>query len=121
MIQKSAQQHRVPLFRSQSFQRAINFGCETSPQRRIWRQRRVRPAENPFPEASESVNALLPDLPAGDGGDVEEPTREHRVLPQLARSPGQNQEHRTSGFRGLGRIARPPQRRGMNEHQIAFD
>ena len=28
MIQKSAQQHRVPLFRSQSFQRAINFGCE---------------------------------------------------------------------------------------------
>jgi hypothetical protein len=52
---------------------------------------------------------------------VEEPSREHGSLLQSARAPGQNKEHRVRDFYGLGRIARPPKRRGMNEHQIAFD
>jgi hypothetical protein len=52
---------------------------------------------------------------------VEKPAREHGVLPQSARATGQNQEHRARDLCGLSRIARPPKRRGMNEHQIAFD
>jgi len=71
--------------------------------------------------ARQWAEALSRELPAGDGGDVEEPVREHGVLPQSARAPGQNKEHRARDLCGLGRIARPPQRRGMNEPQIAFD
>src|SRR5438552_4576111 len=81
--------------------------------------RRARFAGNPLPEPPESAHALQ--LPAGDGRDVEEPTREHGFLPQSARAPGQNKEHRARDLCGLGRIARPPKRRGMNEPQIAFD
>ena len=52
---------------------------------------------------------------------MEEPAREHGILPQSARTPGQNKKHRARDLCGLGRIARPPQRRRMNEPQIAFD
>jgi hypothetical protein len=79
----------------------------------------MRLAGNPPPEPSESAHALQ--LPAGDGCDVEEPTRKHGLLPQSARAPGQNKEHRARDLCGLGRTARPPHRRGMNEPQIAFD
>jgi hypothetical protein len=72
-----------------------------------------------MPEPTESAHAIQ--LPAGDGGDVEEPAREHGVFPQPACAPGQNKKHRARDLGGLGRIARPPKRRGMNEPQIAFD
>src|SRR6185436_17269694 len=121
VIQKCAQQHRVPLLRSQSFQRAIHLGREVSPQGRIRRQRRARLAGNPVPESPQSAKALSRELSTGDGCDVEEPTREHGVLPQSARAPDQNKEHRARDLCGLGRIARPPKRRGMNEPQITFD
>ena len=119
VIQKCAQQHRVPLLRSQSFQRAIHLGGEASPQGRVRRQRRVRLAGNTVPEPPQPAHALQ--LPAGDGGDVEEPARDHGFLPQSATAPAQNKEHRARDLRGLGRITRPPKRRGMNEPQIAFD
>jgi hypothetical protein len=70
-------------------------------------------------EASAPTHALQ--LSAGDGCDVEEPTRGHGFLPQTARAPGQNKKHRARELCGLGRIARPPKRRGMYERQIAFD
>ena len=87
-----------------------------------------RPAASPGSACGKSSaraagvgQALSRELPAGDGCDVEEPTREHGVPPQSARAPGQNKEHRARDLRGLGRIARLPKRRGINEHQIAFD
>jgi hypothetical protein len=119
VIEKCAQQHGVPLLRSQSFQRAIHLGREASPEGRVRRQRGARLAGNPLPEPPESANAL--ELPAGDGCDVEQPAREHGFLPQSARAPGQNKKHRSRDLRSLGRIARPPKRRGINKPEIAFD
>ena len=101
--------------------RAINSGREARPQSRVRRQRRARLAANPLPQPAQSAKTLSRELPRSDRCDVEEPAREHGFLRQSVRAPGQNKKHRARDLRGLSPIARLPQRRGINEPQIAFD
>ena len=56
----------------------------------------------PAPEPTEPGEALALELPAGDGGDVEEPAREHGFLFESVRAPGENQENGAGDLGGLG-------------------